>query len=200
VPSSYPTSAPSVFLPPSAVPTAALVVLLDADFSITENGFVYEDDLFRNSAAPDYSAGVYSNQFQYLEVQVGGVDDLRILDMSGGFVRPFELDEPAVVTVEVNFGFLFAASFDAGESAQALCSIDGVLLTTDIGNDFMVQFTGNGSGSPQQQPFGTVTVQSMLLQGGSHSIAVGAYVSSKNRVEESSTMAIRSVTVKARYQ
>jgi len=131
-------------------------------------------------------------------LQIGGLNGPINTGLSAGFSRDFELLVPTALSIDINFQFLFADAFDGTETGQALCSVDGVLLTaTTNGDNFMVKFVGNDGLDPHIFGFATVTMESSLLASGSHEIAIGAHLSRKNKDDEIIDMFIDSVTIKS---
>lgn len=133
-----------------------------------------------------------------MELQIGGLNGPINTGLSAGFSRDIVLLENANLTIDVNCTFEFADAFDGTEKGQALISIDGTFLTAANGDPFMVEFVGN-DGLDHTFNFETVTMQSTLLTNGTHEIAVGAYLSRKNKPDETVEMFIHSVTIKTQY-
>jgi len=96
----------SILLSMIAIPTiiAATGTVVSANFDTDSDGFVYQDDTFRNTNAPSYASGTYESSGGYsgggLRVYIGAINTSTIYGMSGGWVDNFNLDTAETVLRE----------------------------------------------------------------------------------------------------
>ena len=156
--------------------------LFSSKFKENSEGFVYQDNAFRNSTQGQYASGQYSiNDDGYLDVTLGGIDNKAINGMSGGWIREFTLPYAADVIIKINFDLYMKNSYEEVEFAQALCSIDGGLIGHTSSLDYIGQIFGGQSGISSKW----VTVRPGTLKAGKHRLAIGAYNNKKTEITES---------------
>ena len=173
---------------------AAEVVILEAYFDSSADGFIYLDDSFRGTSASGYADGELSAGS--LQVTLGGIDDADILGMSGGWEQSFTLSE---TTDDVTISFLYnltqASDYESDEYSQVLVSVDGSLYGQGS-NDYVAQITGNGNGGSAEttgwQPF---EVNLGTLAGGNYTFVIGGYNNKKTYNNESTEVLIDEVRV-----
>ncbi|MBW2275301.1 MAG: hypothetical protein JRG96_18700 [Deltaproteobacteria bacterium] len=173
------------------LPACSTSISLGATFPLDAESFVYADDLFRSTAQPAYASGSYGANAGFeggggLRVDVGGIDGNYILDMSGGWQRSFDLATAGNVTVTFRYRMDQAPTYEDDEFSQVLFASDGALVGT-LGNDYIVQLTGDGqNGSTQTVTTGwqRVTLDLGVLSAGTHTIALGGYNDKKNLPDE----------------
>jgi hypothetical protein len=188
---------------PSASPVQGPKVILFADFSESSEDFHYQDDLFRRTNNGNYAQGFYDPNGGLrgdgaLSVRLGGLDDSRILGMSGGWWRRFTVAIDSDITIELNFQLEQAANYNSDERSEALCSIDGILIGGTNKTDYVAQLVGNGFGGGKQLiGYKSVTLKASKLQAGSHEIAVGGYNNKKTDEDEVTWIRIDSVRIVA---
>ena len=175
--------------------------IADANFDSSSQGFVYRDDLFRSTSQPGYATGarVSSGGFSggALRTTLGGINNNDILGMSGGWELVFNLVEPLSVRVDFRYRLSQAANYEVDESADALLSIDGVLYGASS-NDYHAQIHGNGNGGTTQTTgWRSGVVQTEVLPGGVHRLAIGVYNNKKTYFDESTEILIDDVSVVA---
>lgn len=77
------------------------VTIFEANFIADEDGFLYIDDVFRDTDNPGYASGLYNATGGFtgggLQVTLGGLDDATISGMSGGWQGTF-LSVPAIIS------------------------------------------------------------------------------------------------------
>ena len=156
--------------------------LFSSQFRESAEGFTYQDNAFRNTTQGLYASGKYNmNDNGYLDVTLGGIDHKTIYGMSGGWIREFTLPSTADVVIKINFDLYMKYTYEADEYAQALCSVDGVLVGQTSKHDNIGQIFGRQSGiSPNW-----VTVRPGILKAGTHRLAIGAYNNKKTESTES---------------
>jgi hypothetical protein len=129
-------------------------------------------------------------------VVLGGLDYTGILGMSGGFLRSFTLTFESNVTVEIVFQMNQASGFEDDEYSDALCSVDGKLLGTTKGIDYLARLVGDGTGGPiQTTGLKTVALSVGIMAPGAHEIAVGGFNNKKTYPTEITTVVIDAVRV-----
>ena len=173
--------------------------IFQANFNASNDLFIFARNTFRSTnAGPTFSDGLYNSTLRALTLTVGGTNNGRTNGMSAGFVRSFVLARAANVSVEVVFDFNFTNNGADGrtEYAEALCSVDSVLLRNSTGGDVMVGFFGNDA---VRSFSGNRTVKSSTLVSGSHEIAIGAHLNSKDAATENASMFIKGVKIIATY-
>lgn len=188
-PTASPVAPPPTASPPTPSPTAGPTLapvdlpadtVLVADFSNSEEGFVYADDLFRGTNAAGYAEGIHSTaDGGYLEVTLGGVDNADIDNMSGGWSTSFELPVSSYVQVVLDFELGQTSEYESNEISQALCSVDGQILGNYVG-----EIRGNGNGGGDEVVRDTVTLFSESLSAGTHTIAIGGWNNRKTYFNE----------------
>jgi hypothetical protein len=172
-------------------------LIVDATFSSSNDGFQYEDSLFRNTTQPAYSSGSFTNGAAV--VVLGGLDYNTILGMSGGFLRSFSLIYESTVTVEIVFQMNQGSGYEDDEYSDALCSVDGKLLGATKGIDYLARLVGDGGdgtvGPIQTTGLKTLSLSVGILAPGTHNIAVGGFNNKKTYPTEITTIVIDAVRV-----
>ena len=177
-------------------------LLLSADFDTDEDGFIYSDDAFRNTAEPDFADGIRipSGGFSggALQILLGNTDDADILGMSGGWERSFSLESPQPVTVTFRYKLTQASNYEADEFSQALLAVDGSVVMTN-GNSFLAQITGDGNGGADQTTdWVPISTGLGILSAGSHTINFGVFNNKKTFNDESTELLIDNITVEGK--
>ena len=147
-------------------------------FDADAEGFVYADDLFRETAHPGYASGSYDGG-EGLSVTLGGIDSSRIVDgRSGGWTRSFEVVEAGPVTIQVRYRLTIAGEYESDEYSQVMISVDGRALGTD-GRDFVLEMRGTDVNTPMQDSgWRQATVQTVLSRG-VHTLCLGVWNNKK---------------------
>ncbi len=176
------------------------VVILESDFDINEEGFVFVDDAFRNTAEPAYSEGTHLSSGGFnegaLEVVVGNIDNADIFGMSGGWRQTIVLDTAQEITMNFLYNLIQAADYESDEFGQALLAVDGSLVTLGS-NDFLAQITGDGNGGAVQTTgWVPIVVNVGVLSEGSHTITIGVFNNKKTFNNESTRLLIDELTVR----
>jgi Malectin domain len=181
-------------------PSVTAVVLFQTNFK-SEDGFTYNDDVFRGTNAPSYAAGKLIKDGGVakdgaLQVLLGGIDDVTITGMSGGWTRSFTLVQNATVTINVAFELRQAPGYESDEYSQALCSVDGKLLGASGFPDYLAQVVGDGNGGTDKVVgYTTVNLAAGQLKAGNHTIAVGGYNNKKTLNDEQTWIKFDSVEI-----
>jgi len=199
-----PSAAPSISPAPTespvtASPVATSTSIISSDFSTGADGFTYSDDLFRGTNNAGYSNGAYESSKGAsgdgaLEVTVGGIDNLDIHGMSGGWQKTFTLSsaQAGFVTITLTYQLEVSAKYESNEYGEVLSSVDGILFG-DGGNDFVSKLSGNSGNNVVG--YTTVTLQAGYLGQGDHTLAVGLHNNIKTYNDEKSWLRIDSVDV-----
>ena len=172
----------------SACPSS---VVLGATFDLDAESFVYADDVFRGTSEPAYASGSHGGNAGFeggggLQLDLGGIDDVDVFGMSGGWQLSFDLPEAGAVSVTFRYRLDHSPTYENGEFSQVLFSLDGALVGT-LGNDYVVQLSGDGQGgSAMTRTTGwqRVTLDLGSLAAGVHSIAIGGYSNQKTLADE----------------
>jgi len=184
-------------VPPTATPIP--VVILNANFDTSNNGFTYADNVFRGTANGLYASGTRITTGGFsggaLQVSLGGLDLFTINGMSGGWQTTFSLPAAATVRVTLRYNLTQSPNYEADEFSQALLSIDGTLKSATT-NDYLAQVVGNGNGGTNiTTGWQQVTVNLGTLSSGTHTLRIGGYNNKKNASDESTTVLIDDVIV-----
>ncbi|MFQ5489261.1 MAG: reprolysin-like metallopeptidase [Phycisphaerae bacterium] len=171
-----PTGAPATVF--SAV-VGDLVPTLTETFDASAGSFVYSDGLFRGTENPDaFIDGVFDPAGGQagggLHATMGGA---VATEMSGGWTIDFDVTGgPADMQIDLSYRLLMAGFYEPGEIAQALISVDGVLIGLN-GNDYLHQFEGDGNLPDTAMDTGWRNASFVLpaMATGTHQLAVGGY-------------------------
>jgi hypothetical protein len=176
--------------------------LLAAGFDSGDDGFAYADDVFRGTSQPDYAGGAWQPTGGFsgggLQVSLGGIDNLIVEGISGGWSRSFTLAQPGAVNISFWYNLTQSPDYDAGECSQALLAVDGVLYGSGTA-DYIAQICGNGNGGIEESTgWQLFSLDIGGLAAGSHSLAIGGYNNRKSYANESTLVMMDDVRVTAR--
>jgi len=174
--------------------------LMENHFDTDAEGFVVLTDTFRGTAQPAYAAGSYISSGGYdggaLRVQLGGINDLAILGMSGGWRQTFTLAEAGSLTLSFVYKLSQAANYENDELSQTLVSVDGTLYGEGA-DDYVAQITGDGNGgSPIASGWRRFYIETGELGAGTHTLIIGGYNNKKTYNDESTEILIDDVIIK----
>ena len=170
-------------------------VIAEAYFDTSAEGFSYLDDSFRGTNAPGYADGVWSAGS--LQVMLGGIDNVDIFGMSGGWEQSFTLSQTTDhVTISFLYNLTQTSEYEADEYSQVLVRVNDTLYGQGS-TDYVAQITGNGNGGSSQttgwQLFevdvGTWTA------GVSYAVVIGGYNNKKTYGNESTEVRIDDLQV-----
>jgi hypothetical protein len=169
------------------------VSLLAANFSSGAGAFAYVDDGFRGSVQPGYAAGTYDAAGGYMgggvRVNLGGVNDLTIVGMSGRWLATFNTPTSGPVTVQLRYRLRLEGTYEAEECGEALVAVDGALRGAAVGQDYLERYCGATPQNDVVRDSGWRQISLPLtLAAGSHTLALGGYNNQKTRANE--TMAV----------
>jgi Malectin domain/IPT/TIG domain len=154
-------------------------ILFATSFQNDTESFIYQDNAFRNTVQQNYASGRYNSglgALGNLQVNLGGIDNKTILGMSAGWRRDFTLPQAASVVINMNYRMSMSADYDDDEYLQTLCSIDGVLVGSTIGVDYVAQVFGN---EVTNSTSFWIKLRPITLPAGTHRLIVGAYNNKK---------------------
>jgi hypothetical protein len=191
------------------IPSQNQTLIVDAKFTInSSDGFVYRDNTFRvdsrNTIASRYADGGIEmiNNRTAIFVRLGGIDNLDIDNMSGGWSRNFRLARPSDIVIVVVFQLQVAKEFAPTELSEALCSLDGELLRNGP-NEYLAQLSGDGkfrrlqqgSGSNKYIGFKEVRLTATNIAAGNHTLVVGGHLTRKTFHDEITIVRFTTVQV-----
>ena len=148
---------------------------------------IYLDDAFGGSA------GAYATETingGVLSLELGGIDDSDVTDISGGFQQTFDLQEEREVTLSFQYTLTQAATYEADEYSEVLYKVDGGEAIA------LARITGDGNnGGTQSTGAVTFTVNLGVLGQGPHTITVGGFNNKKTIANESTSLVIEDFVV-----
>lgn len=133
IPSDDPDT-PTLNVPLSGTGTQQTIIL-DVNFDNSEDGFNYIDDTFRNTNQPSYADGVWTASEGFggggaLKVNIGGINNVNIFGMSGGWQKSFSLSASTNVVISFYYNLTQTPDYESDERSQVLVSVDGTLFGT----------------------------------------------------------------------
>jgi hypothetical protein len=162
--------------------------IFQTGFDVDADGFAYMDDPFYGTSQPGYAAGVYNTTVGVtgggLKVFLGGVNDLDILNMSGGWSRSFTTASATTVTFTLSYRMMTSFSYESNECSQVVLAVDGVLYSTSGANTFLQESCGIDGATPTDTGWVTVSID-VPLTAGTHTMTIGGYINQKTKADES---------------
>lgn len=184
----------------STAPKLTSYVIFHATFDHGSDEFTYQQDGFRDSERSSYANAFTETTMEYrnvIGVQLSWINNDRLNHLSGGWTRIFTLSDPRNVAISITFQLEQSAYYESHEISQALCSIDGILLSNSTDVDYLAQIRGDGdSGANIVDGFNTATIYTSL-SAGLHTIQIGGYVSSRSNRNEITWIRFDEVTMTA---
>ena len=178
-----------------------------ADFNDGSDGFGYADDLFRNTAQPDYADGGRvtsggAGNTPGLRMELGGIDGDDILDpgMSGGFRTSFTLAEPNLLSLSFFYRLDMSGAYEDDEFAEVLVSLtNGATTLFGLGgNDFVERIFGDaGMATPRVVSQDTVTLDLGLQAPGDYTLVLGGHNNKKTTASEDTILTFDNVRLDA---
>ena len=161
---------------------------------VVDNGeFRFETDTFNQTNEPNFSQGRIVND--QLIVELGGINNDDITNMSGGFIHTLSLDEDSNVSVTFTTELIISSEYENNEFSQILMSVDGEIIGLN-GEDFIFQLTGDGNGGNDQTTGQqTVTVNLGNLSAGDHEIIFGAFNNQKTFNNENTIATFENIDI-----
>jgi hypothetical protein len=183
-----------------AAPAAPAQTLFHASFSEGSDGFVYVDDAFLGTRAPDYATGKRLDEAAdasgVLAITLGNRDSLPVMGMSGGWSRAFELDQP-VRDLRILFRcqLIQASGYEVDEFAHVMVLLDGAPLSGS-GLEFFTRIEGDGDGGTELATGWIVIAENAAsVSEGRHVLSIGGYSNKKTAENESTQILIDDVRV-----
>jgi len=173
--------------------------LLSGSFDSDADGFTYADDSFRSTSEASYADGSYDGTGGEtgggLRVDLGGINDTDITDMSGGWQQTFNVPADATGTLTFKYRLVMDADYESDEYAEVLVDLDGSLVG-DGGNDYLLRAHGDGTGGSDYDS-GWVTIELDLgtLSAGNHTLTFGGYNNKKTQTEEETQIYFDDISV-----
>jgi len=183
-----------------AAQTASAQTIFDAPFSNGSDGFVYVDDAFLATHAPEYANGErvagIAGASGVLTITLGNRDSLVVNGMSGGWSRAFVLDR-RVRDLRILFRcqLIQASGYEPDELGQIMVMLDGTPLAGS-GLDFVARIEGDGDGGTERAT-GWIVISSTVesVGKGRHVLTIGGYGNKKTAENESTQILIDDVRV-----
>ena len=175
------------------------VTIFEANFNTDEDGFTYLDDVFRDTDNPGYASGLYNATEGFtgggLQVNLGGLDDTNIFEMSGGWHGTFASGANDNLVLSLRYNLTQSGAYESSEISQVLVSLDGRLFGARP-NDFIDQLAGDGNdGPPITTGWQQFQVNLGRLSSGVHTLIMGAYNNRKTLSNEFTELLIDDVKV-----
>ncbi|WP_447968558.1 M12 family metallo-peptidase [Nitrospira sp. M1] len=177
-------------------------IFLNSNFNSGTNQYTFVDDPFRNTNQPNFASGAHAPGQGFsggaLRVQLGGINNSTVRNMSGGWRRTFTLPTESHVTLLFRYKLTQGAEYESDEISQALLSVDNQ-LRGDGSNDFLARIAGNGNGGDAQSTdWVPVALSIGTLPAGSHTITIGGFNNKKTFNDESTEVSNKFITVSNR--
>ena len=186
----------------SASPPPNDGIVFENHFDKDEEGFVYEDDAFRQTDNPNYARGSHLPAGGFsgggLRVLLGGIDAEDVRRMSGGWTQSFTLDRPARINVSFRYNLTQASDYEADEFSEALMALNGTRFGPGLNNS-LIRITGDGNGGPDKTTGWTsLTLDLGVLAAKEvHVLQFGAFNNKKTFSNEVTELRIDDVIVRA---
>lgn len=171
-----------------------MTTLLDANFNSGTDGLSYVDDVFRSTNQPNYATGSRTSNQGFgstggLLVQLGGVNDDDITNMSGGWSWSFNLPQAAEVEVSFRYRLFTPTDYESDEFSQVLLRLDDLLIRNEP-NDYWIQINDGGDSGWQQ-------AQANLgrLDAGNHTLYFGGFNNKKTTTSERTDIYLDDIVV-----
>ncbi|WP_299617922.1 Calx-beta domain-containing protein [Pelagibius sp.] len=185
-------SAGGTILNDDSDPPGGAITLIDESFDGTGDtgGFSYQDGSFGGADPQSYADGAWADGA--LRIDMGGIDNSNVTDMSGGWTRDFTLDAESEITLSFLYELAQSNGYESDEVSQLLVSIDGgpPILVNSLTGD------GNGGGPLTTGPQ-TYSAMLGVLAAGSHSLTIGGFNNKKTWNNEATELTIDDVSLVA---
>ena len=164
--------------------------LIDADFDTGTDGFSFADDTFNGTSNPAYASGnrILSGSDGVLRVALGGIDNVDVLGMSGGWQTTFNVSSATNAVLSLRYQLVQQANYESDEFSDALVSVDG---TTTL----LAHLVGDGNGGGIQATPMTVVNLNISLTAGTHTLTLGGFNNKKTFADESTEIFYNNVTL-----
>jgi len=173
--------------------------LIWAEFSSDDDGFSYQDDLFRSTSEPNYASGTWTSSGGHaggaIETEIGGVNGTDVTDMSGGWEIDFDVPTTVDVVLSLWYELEQTSEYESDEFSEMLVAVDGTLYGT-APNDYVAQVVGDGpGGSVITTGWQQFSVNLGTLSAGTHTLTIGGYNNKKTTVNETSWVTVDDILV-----
>ena len=173
------------------------VDILEANFDLDRDGFVYVDDVFLGTNQRYYASGIRIASGGFtgggLKVSLGGINNEGIWRMSGGWQKSFTLNASTQVMLSFRYNLTQAPDYESDELSQVLVSVDGTLYG-QAPNDYVDQIVGNGNGGyPKTTDWQLFQANLGTLSEGEHTLIIGGYNNKKTYNNETTEILIDDV-------
>lgn len=179
----------------ATITPATLPVMFD--FNADAEGFEFFQDTFYGSLTGDtYVSGSQLLTGQ-LQVQLGGIDDNTVVDMSGGWMRRFAVSTTDNYEAVIRYNLTQTTHYDPDEYSEILLSVDGVLLS-DVAFDYLAKVEGDADGDItkiETTGWTLARVDLGQLSAGTHTLIIGGYNNEKSRSNESTKILIDDIGI-----
>ena len=175
------------------------VALISADFSKNCQGFIFVDDAFAATDAPDYADGEWSANEGYqdgaLKIALGGVDARQVSGISGGWTTELILDRATEVSIAYRYMLTQWPAYESDELSRLMTIVDDSELTISQGAQrHTIRGDGDG-GQPRTTGWKRFQMDLGMLDAGKHIITIGAYNNKKDALNEITELLIDDVRV-----
>ncbi len=160
----------------------------EEEFNNTLGTFTLTSGAF---SAPNPTYESFSQQSDNIVLQVGGVNNDDITNLSLGITTTFEVTNTDDYFIELSYILEMGIEYEANEIAQALLSINGQLFSYN-GNDYLSELAGDSPTSTGVQDL-TLTLSGLSV--GTHSLTFGIFNNQKTHNDESSSLTINYVNI-----
>jgi hypothetical protein len=161
------------------------------------NGFTYLDDAF-GTAQPAYASGTQVTSYNStlgLRVSLGGIDNVAVSGMSGGWRVPVTLSAASRATLTFRYNLSQSDGYESNEASEVRVRVDqtGFGMGT---NSYVTRVVGNGTGGAQVTTgWQVATIDIPNLAAGAHEIVIGAFNNAKTASDESTTLLLDDVAL-----
>jgi cysteine-rich repeat protein len=180
-------------------PLAGAATVLDANFDVDAEGFSYLDDTFRGTVQPAYASGAHQASGGYsggaLSVALGGIDEVTVTGMSGGWQIDFSVSVPEQLEITLRYSLTQSGDYESSEVSQLMVSLGGTPIA-GIGSDYADQIAGDGNGGPPiTTSWGLYRGDLGTLGVGTYTLTIGGYNNQKTTSSEYTDILIDDVRV-----
>ena len=132
-----------------------------------------------------------------MQVKLGGIDNLNIHGISGGWSRSFTLDSPQKVSVSFRFKLTQSAEYEGDEFSETLVAINDTVIGTEV-NGTLVRIFGDGDGGmAQTTDWALVNLDlGSLAADEMHVLTIGAFNNKKTVDNELTELVIDDIVVR----
>jgi len=163
-------------------------IVMDEGFNNSLGTFSYVSGIFTSPNSTYESASLNASN---VTMQVGGVNNNNINNLSLGVISTFEKSIEGTTTVNINYVLSIAAAYESNEYAEVRVEIDGAIINYN-GNPYLYRIGGNDPTSSGAQEV-TLTIPDLAV--GAHTIEIGVYNNRKTYNDEISTLLLDNLRI-----